>query len=310
MCQEIRDLLSNIAVFGWYKNHETATQLCPLIFFVLKVVSPGFYHLSHPWKERAAAQVEWLRKSRQVGDASGKGLLLVGWKLGGSKSKGITQKNKDIPSQNTSEDDFPFSRDHIFSGHCTVFVASNFQFARICLRSQFRWMVGMVLQNGDASLKMLDPVAWMDFNTRIWSNFWFETGTLLFEFPANILRSDKNIVDGSNLVPGWTKIVDPLSKTGLFFWSLSDGAMRRIFSGEDEKIDRISAAKSRQTNYESMAFGDGLLHLNPGAKQESCTQQSLELELSVIASHGAIVAFGSFWLMTSPRVSTAEFFQF
>lgn len=61
-------------------------------FFVLKVVSPGFYHLSHPWKERAAAQVEWLRKSRQVGDASGKGLLLVGWKLGGPLVKPLPGK--------------------------------------------------------------------------------------------------------------------------------------------------------------------------------------------------------------------------
>ena len=111
-----------------------------MIFFVLKAVSPGFYHLSHPWKERAAAQVEWLRKSRQVGDAlEGKGLLLLGWKLGGSKSKGITRGNKDISSQNTSEDDFPFSRDHVFSGHCTVFVASNVQFARICLVSSGEW---------------------------------------------------------------------------------------------------------------------------------------------------------------------------
>ena len=70
--------------------------------------------------------------------------------------------------------------------------------------------------------------------------------------------------------------------------------MRRIFFLEKMRRSiTFHAAKSRK-NYESMAFGDGLLHLNPGAKQKSCTQQSLELELSVIASHGAIVAFGSF----------------
>lgn len=112
------------------------------------------------------------------------------------------------------------------------------------------------------------------------------------------------------LYPVEQKSLIPFLKQACFFEASLMVQWGGFFLEKMRRSIAFHAAKSRQTNYESMAFGDGLLHLNPGAKQESCTQQSLELELSVIASHGAIVAFGSFWLMTSPRVSTAEFFQF